>query len=149
MRVIKLSADEEFPTREKMERYFTSELPSRYRPGQFNLTKGKITPEGKTTLFEGEMLFFSWKGEVVRVGRAGSGIVKPETPVLEEGKSYPYFFIVDIESLKQPLASLTLKDLDEIIPPLVDGDVKKISGAQGWNWAPETEKLEDWFDSIC
>jgi len=27
--------------------------------------------------------------------------------------------------------------------------MKQISGTQGWNWIPETEGIEDWFESIA
>jgi len=136
-----------------MEEYFTITLPNRNPTGQFNMPKGKLSRTGKMALFEGEILFLSWKGKILRVARAGSGVIEPPEPTPEatsygDVRYYEFYFIIDLDTLRKPAIKLTLKDLDEILPPLVGGEIKRISGTQGWNWAPETEELEDWFDSI-
>ena len=139
---------EEFPTRARLGHYFDSDLPTRKTPGQFKLPKGKITTDGPRSLFIGEMLLFTYQGILVRIARAKSGITVHDPPLKGKKRDYPRSFIVDVDTIRIPKRNFTLAELDDILYPMAGEDIGKISGSQGWNWIPETEEIEDWFESI-
>ena len=147
-RIVKMST-QEFPTILRLNHYFDIDLPARETPGQFNIPKGKIAPKGPKSLFKGEMLLFTFQGALVRIGRADSGINAHEPPLKGKNREYPFFFIVDIDSIRKPKRKYLLNDLDNILSPIAGEKIGKISGSQGWNWLPETEEIEDWFESIA
>jgi hypothetical protein len=149
MRVIKLSEDE-FPNLNSLNTYFDSTLKERDLVGRFNLTKGKIASKGKKALFKGEMLLFTWCTKLVRVARAECGLDSsdPISEFTETGhrQEYPYFFLIDMESVRTPVKHLSQTDLNKIILEKTGEEINTIG--QAWNWVNDSEELEDWFESI-
>jgi len=66
-----------------------------------------------------------------------------------KNREYEQFFIIDVDSIRKPNRRYSLDELDDILWPLSGEQMKQISGTQGWNWIPETEEIEDWFESIA
>lgn len=88
MRIIKLSPeDPSFPNRSRVDFYFNEELPRREH-NQFLLTKGRIKKGGITP---GEMLVFSYKGDIVYLALSESE--RHNNTGLEASK-YPFYFSV-------------------------------------------------------
>ena len=150
VRIIKMSIEEEFPTRTLLDKYFDHDLLERDIIGRFNLPDGKITKSGTKMLFRGEMLLFTWNTELVRIGRTDSGLVSAVNSSGMSGKgekkSYPNYFVIDMETLKKPNQLLFQSDLNSILSEISSAKVNAIS--QAFNWIEETEKLEDWFESL-
>ena len=149
MRVIKLSIDE-FPNINSLNTYFDSTLKERDSIGRFNLTKRKIATKGKKALFNGEMLLFTWNTNLVRIARAASSLISSdsisgftETGNLQE---YPHFFLIDMDSVRKPIRSLSQSDLNRIIFEKTGEEINTIGHA--WNWVNDSDELEDWFEGI-
>jgi hypothetical protein len=147
VRIVKMST-EEFSSLARLNHYFESDLPTRQIPGQFKLPKGKIATRGPTSLFNGEMLLFTYQGKLVRIARVDSGITVHDPPLKGKNREYPQSFIIDVDSIRKPKRKYTLAELDDIIPPMAGEEIGKIAGTQGWNWIPETEEIEDWFELV-
>ena len=149
MRVIKLSIDE-FPNINSLNTYFDSTLKERDSVGRFNLTKGKIASKGKKALFNGEMLLFTWKTNLVRISRAASSLISSDSisEFIETGnlQEYPHFFLIDMDSVRKPIRSLSQSDLNRIIFEKTGEEINTIG--QAWNWVNDSDELEDWFEGI-
>ena len=149
MRVIKLSKDE-FKNMNSLNTYFDSTLNSREPIGRFNLTKGKIASKGKKALFRGEMLLFTWNATLVKIARSASSLISSDSVsgFTERGdiQEYPSYFLIDMESVRNPIRPYSLSDLNRLIFENSGVEVNTIG--QAWNWINDSEELEDWFDSL-
>jgi len=149
MRVIKLSKDE-FKNMNSLNTYFDSTLKSREPIGRFNLTKGKIASKGKKALFRGEMLLFTWNATLIKIARSASSLISSDSVsgFTERGdiQEYPNYFLIDMESVRNPIRPYSLSDLNRLIFENSGVEVNTIG--QAWNWINDSEELEDWFDSL-
>lgn len=124
MRIIKLSPnDVDMYSREMVDHYFQFRL-NRVRPvGQFLLTKRRIAENG---ISPGEMLIFSYRGEIVYLALAASSRMDTEG---QEALNYPYYFCVDVDTIVPGRG--TLNDLEEALA--AEGLLKKnIVRSRGW-----------------
>ena len=88
MRIIKLSPeDPSFPSRAMVDFYFNEELPNREH-NQFLLTKGRIKKGG---ISPGELLVFSYNGDIVYLGLAESERLNNTG---SEASKYTFYFSV-------------------------------------------------------
>ena len=149
MRVIKLSKDE-FTNINSLNHYFDSTLKNRNPVGRFNLTKGKIASKGKKALFRGEMILFTWNASLVRIARSASSLILSDTISDFNGKGniqeYPNYFLIDMDSVRRPIRSYSLSDLNNLIFENSGFEINTIG--QAWNWVNPTDELEDWFESL-
>jgi len=146
MRIIKLSG-QEFSDHHEINDFFETYLPGRIPPGKFRLRRTnpdaspKIREDG---LSVGEWLVFVFNNEILWIGKAASGRmdnVSDESDVdLEE---YPYFFLVDIPSLRK-VDRVPLEKLEEELRTFIP-NLKKISHGRGW---PIVEELPTYADKI-
>lgn len=139
MRVIKLNTTKEFPALEDLERYFDNDLPSRNPPGKFRLTKGRIAEDG---LQPGERVIFSYKCCVCFVAYAASGRMENTD---EYQNDYPYFFIIDLDHVRQ--TNFSLQKLEDRL--LHKSNEKKyIVRTQGWPRISDTKITESIVESL-
>jgi len=107
MRVIKLSEkDEDFTTIDGVHYYFQNKLKIDYQ-GQFLLTTRTINEK---KFDSGELLIFSYKGEIVYIAKSNSGKLPNEG---RERERYPDYFIIDINSIENGKGRL--KDLEDAL----------------------------------
>jgi hypothetical protein len=124
VRIIKLSTDDaDMKTRDGVDRYFLDTLPKTAPPGQFLVTKGRISENGVSP---GERLVFSYKGELVYIARAASERLDTAGP---EAAEYPHYFIVDVESIQPATGRLTELEADLHGSGLAD---QNIARTRGW-----------------
>lgn len=124
MRIIKLSPnDTDMRTREKVDRYFQAHLAKRRPVGQFLLTERRIAANG---IRPGELLVFSYNGEIVYLARSRSG---RENTVGPDAIQYPYYFCVEMGSIQA--VNRRLIDLEKLLHShrLFGGNVVR---TQGW-----------------
>ena len=139
MRIIKLSITKEFPTLDTLGNYFKYELPSRNPPGKFLLPKEWIAEDG---LQPGEMVIFSYRCCVRFVAQAASGRMKN---VDEYQNRYPYFFVIDLNTVRQ--TNFSLQKLEDRLRH--EGDEKKhIVRTQGWPRIRDTKITESVVESL-
>ena len=150
MRVIKLSKDE-FKNMNSLNTYFDSMLNSREPIGRFNLTKGKIASKGKKALFRGgNASFLLGMQPLSKIARSASSLISSDSVsgFTERGdiQEYPNYFLIDMESVRNPIRPYSLSDLNRLIFENSEVEVNTIG--QAWNWINDSEELEDWFDSL-
>lgn len=140
MRIIKLSSeDPDMCDRNMVDSFFNEKLYLRKPPGQFLLTKGRISEDG---ILPGEMLIFSYKGEIVylalssspRLANTGANAV-----------DYPFYFCVDIKTINKGTGDMTeleAKINSKVVNP------KNIVMARGWpsfKDSPELKEIWEYF----
>lgn len=136
MRIIKLSPnDEDMINRVMVDSYFNEKLPNRKPPGQFLLTKGRISAKG---ISPGEMLVFSYNGEIVYL--ALSQTERLNTTGSKAGR-YPFYFCVDIETIVKGKGNLD--DLEKEIKV-----AKHIVKSQGWPSVKDSPELKKTWDKF-
>lgn len=116
---------------EEVLKYFRESLPQRQPPGLFLLTAGRIAERG---IAEGELLVFSYNGEIVYIGQAASERMNNNGP---EHTQYPFYFLVDVHSLRRGCGRL--EDLEAQLRAAGFSD-KNIARTQGW---PVIEELAE------
>ncbi len=138
MRIIKLSKkDPDFPDRSSVDDYFQNKLPNRNPPGKFLLTKGRITETG---ISKGELLVFSYETEITYVAKAASYRLPNSN---YDNKKYPFYFIVDIESISKAKGDLV--DIEAALPKKVK---KNIVHTQGWPRIPDSPEIYDIWNKL-
>jgi hypothetical protein len=140
MRIIKLSPfDEDMKTLVDVHAYFNKKLLSRSPQGSFLLTKGRIAKNG---IEPGELLIFSYKGNIVYLAFSASGRIDNQG---DEAEEYPYYFCIDIDSIVPGKGHL--KDLEQDFNRL--GITKKhLLNTQGWPIIRESKEREDELEAI-
>ena len=120
MRIIKLSPeDPDMKDRGMVDLFFNKKLRERKPRGQFLITKGRISEKG---ISPGEMLVFSYNGEIVYLALSKSGRLTTTGP---EANNYPFYFCVDISTIVKGKRSL--HELEKEI-----NASKHIVKTQGW-----------------
>lgn len=140
MRVIKLSpADPDMTSRDKVDWFFRQHLAQRNPKGQFLLTKGRIAKDG---ISEGELLVFSYEGDIVFLGIAATSRQNTSGP---DAVRYPHYFCVDVDSIKSGLGRLS--DFESLLRSagLFDGNLVR---AQGWPTIDESGDRRMGMDKV-
>ena len=136
MRIIKLSPnDEDMINRTMVDSFFTDKLLNRKPSGQFLLTKGRISAKG---ISPGEMLVFSYNGEIVYLARSRSERLNTSG---SKADRYPFYFCVDIETIVKGKGNL--EDLEKKIKA-----TKHIVKSQGWPTVKDTPELKETWDNF-
>ena len=133
MRIIKLST-KEFKTLDEVIEWFKNDLPSRIEPGMCQITHGRIA---KDKLNPGEPLLFTFQSRVVFLARTASGL---RANYDEYQVRYPYYFLVDMEKVRQ--VDIDLQEIENQLHKA--GFVKNFVITQGWPFVvdnPQTEAL--------
>jgi hypothetical protein len=115
--------------RSMVDSYFNEKLQKRNPVGQFLLTKGRISENG---IFPGELLVFSYLGEIVYLAKAQTHRLNTIGP---EAAEYPFYFCVDVETIVS--ASGNLMQMESQIKAR-----KNILKTQGWPIIKETPEIE-------
>jgi hypothetical protein len=136
MRIIKLSPkDPDMINRDMVDSFFNEKLHKRKPTGQFLLTKGRISEKG---ISPGEMLVFSYNGDIVYLALSQSERLNNTGPAASE---YPFYFFVDITTIIKGKGNL--KQLENEIKAS-----KNIVRTQGWPTikdSPEIKKIWNQF----
>lgn len=122
-------------SRDTVDSFFNEKLPNRNPPGQFLLTKGRISAKG---ISPGEMLVFSYNGDIVYLALSLSERQENTGP---EAREYPYYFCVDIATIISGKGNL--KQIENEIKAS-----KNIVKTQGWPTikdSPEIKKIWNQF----
>ncbi len=124
MRVIKLSPDDvDMKDRDSVDRFFRQHLAKRDPAGQFLLTSGRIAADGVSP---GEILVFSYLGEVVYLGIAESRRLSTEGA---DAAKYPFYFCVSVDSIRNGKGLLSDLESDLRHAQLLNGNIVR---SQGW-----------------
>ena len=107
MRIIKLGTGE-FSNLEEVENYFENVLPYRNPPGKFLIPSPLI---GKSGLNEGEELLFAFQGTIYFSALAASERMDNQDRPTK--RDYPFYFLVDIHSLKR--LRISLSEIEDIL----------------------------------
>jgi hypothetical protein len=129
MRIIKLSGSDKEIAETGIEEFFTKRLKDKLPCGKFEITK-KIRSDG---ISKGELLVFSFKGDLVYFALAASARLDNKNP---ECPDYPYFFLVDVPSIVR--ASGTLSELQDWLRK-ENLHHKRINGPRVWNEIDEKD----------
>jgi len=107
MRIVKLS-EQEFLSSSDVNYFFETTLFSRSERGKFRITAGRIRGD---SFREGETLVFTYRTIVYYIGRSASAL---RTNTDGDRSKYPYFFIVDVDSLRQ-VEMTGLHDIERLV----------------------------------
>ncbi len=136
MRIIKLGTVE-FPSIEDVRRYFENDLPRKEPPGKFRIPQNLI---GKNGLKKGEKLLFSYRGTICYLAMANSGRINNTD---KRQKKYPYFFLIDIDTLQNTRISLLeLENQLKLNPP------KSIVRSRSWPKIQDNVRSDTLWDSL-
>lgn len=138
MRVIKLSPEDvDMRDRDAVTTFFQHELPQ--RGWRFLLTKGRVA---SNALEVGDLLVFTYRGELVYVAIAGSD--RGETPG-DEASTYPYYFLIQPGSVHRLCGRLTDLEDDLRAAGLCE---KSVSRSRGWPVIDEADDRRRKLESI-
>jgi hypothetical protein len=143
MRIIKLSPnDVDMRTRDDVETYFHGKL--RGGGGAFYMTPGRIADTG---LEPGEILVFSYEGEIVYTAIAASGRLDNEG---DDAHMWPNYFRVDLASLTPVSGQLLVLEAQLRHLGLC---TKHLVRTQGWPRLDESgerrRQLEEVVSRVC
>lgn len=127
MRIIKLSP-EEFSTPTEVEDFFTGYLDSDDRYGRFRIKAGRLEAGA---LQPTERLVFSHLDYVRYIARAASDRMENQDELSEE---YPYFFLIDVETL-HPVSQLSWDNVRAVV------DDPEVGRGEAWEKIPEDSPL--------
>jgi hypothetical protein len=142
MRIVKLST-KEFDDEKDVHLFFKETLPSRATGkvgGKFRIPSRQIAEDG---LHADEPLVFSYQAALLYSARAGSG---RRTNHDEESEHYPFYFDVNVESIRPVKESITLRELQERLNR-VTGAKRTIAG-RGWNSIPDSKATDELWASL-
>lgn len=143
MRIVKLSEDDvEMRTIQMVRDFFEKRLPSMTPPGQFLMTKGRISKNG---IRRGEKLVFSYRGAIVYLGVAASGRQIYTGKQLWLPLEYPYFFLIDTNRIYRGKG--TLDDFEREVFRL-NLHSKHIVRSQGWPHLEDSQTLSELWDQF-
>jgi hypothetical protein len=143
MRIVKLST-QEFDDEKDVGSFFNETLRSRATGkagGKFRIPSGWIAEDG---LYVDEPLVFSHQAVLLYSARAGTG---RRTNHDEESEHYPFYFDVNVESIRPVKERITLLELQERLER-VTGIKRNIAARQGWNSIPDSTATDELWDSL-
>ena len=126
MRVVKLSKDE-FSTIQRVQDFFSKEIPRREPPGKFRVPKGWIAPK---KFSESERLLFQYDAIIIKSSTSKSKLMEN----LQDPDKYPVYFAINLNKIKEHCVS---------IYEMNSRFGSKIKG-QAWNIIPDPPASDIW-----
>ncbi|MBW2621529.1 MAG: hypothetical protein JRD68_01365 [Deltaproteobacteria bacterium] len=136
--------DQEMKNEAMVHRYFLSTLKARTPPGQFLMTKGRMSRGG---IHPGEKIVFSYYKKIMYLSVAATGREDYRGSQKWLPLNYPHYFCVDMDSLVPGKSTLDKFEHRVRIKCLHD---KNIVQAQSWPRLEDSEELDKiWHEFIA